>query len=127
MFAINPAGAFDDRCGEHTRFPEHFQRDAGADNVHNGIHRPDFMEMHAARWQPVNFAFRFRNALEHGDGFFLHPRRQFASCDEIFDFSECPALVVVVGVDICQMHIEFDSFNAGLLFARDVAGDSRQV
>jgi hypothetical protein len=87
----------------------------------------------------VDFALGFRDALKHGDGFFLHPRRQFAAPDEFFDFLKRPVLVVMLilsmimmvvaviravsvmmFVGVGQMDIKLHACDAGFLFARDV-------
>lgn len=71
--APHPAGAFDHRRGEHARAAERLERDARAHDVHDGIHRTDFVEMHLLGRQTVNLSFRHRDALEDGDGFsFTH-------------------------------------------------------
>ncbi len=76
---INPARAFDHRRGKHAWFAELFQRDGRTDNVHDGIHRADFVKVDFVRRQAVNSPFRFGNALKHGDGFLFHPCRKFAA------------------------------------------------
>ena len=94
--AIHPTGALDHRCGQNARFAEHFQRDARADDVHNRIHRADFVKMNLLRRKTVDFSFRHGNALKNRDGFFLHPGRQPALYDRVVDFGKCPVLVVVM-------------------------------
>ena len=76
MRAINPAGALDDRRGKHARLAEQFQRDGRADDVHDGIHRADFVEMDFVRRQAVDFALGLGDARKNGDGFLFHPRRK---------------------------------------------------
>ena len=98
MGAIHPAVAFHDRRSQYTRFAEQFERNAGAHDISDGIHRADLVEMNLLRRQAVDFALGLCNALKHGDGFFLHPRRQFAAPDEFFDFLKRPVLVVMMGV-----------------------------
>jgi hypothetical protein len=92
--AVNPAGAFDDRRSEHPRLAEQLQRDGRANNVHDGIHRADFVKVNLIRRQAVNFSLGFRNALKDGDGFLFHPRGKFAARDESFDFRKIPLLLV---------------------------------
>ena len=94
--AINPAGAFDHRRGQHARLAQQFQRDGRADDVHDGIHRADFVKMNLVRRQAVNFSLRLGDALKDGDGFLLHPGGKFAARDELFDFGEIALLVVVM-------------------------------
>jgi len=102
---INPAGAFNDRRGEHARFAKQFQHDGCADDVHDGIHRADFVEMHFAGWQAVNFSFRFGDALEDGDGFLFDPSGKLAAQNQFFYFGKIsllivPMIVVVVFVGV---------------------------
>jgi hypothetical protein len=74
------------------------KRNARAHDVHDGIHRADLVEMNFLRRHPMDFALGFRDALKHGDGFFLHPRRQFTAPDELFDFLKRPVLLVMMAV-----------------------------
>ena len=74
------------RRGEHARLAQHFQRDGRADDVHDGIHRADFVKMNFVRRQAVDFPLRLGDALEDGDGFLLHPRGKFAARESIFLF-----------------------------------------
>ena len=90
----NPAGAFDDRRGEHARLAEQFQRDGRADDVHDGIHRADFVEVDFVRRQAVNFSLGLGDALKDGDGFLLHPGGQLAARNELFDFGKIPLVIV---------------------------------
>ena len=136
--------------GQHARLAEQFECDARAHNVHDGIHRADFVKMNLVRRQPVDFSLGFGNALENGDGFLFHPRGKFAARNELLDFGKIPAVVVLVVVMVIvvimvmivimvvtmmmmlvrvvvrmfvvirQMHVEFHAFDAGFLFARDV-------
>ncbi len=98
MRAIHPARALGHRRGQHARLAEQFQRDGRADDVHDGIHRADFVKMNLVRRQPVNFSLRLGDALEDGDGFLFDPRREFTVRDELFDFREIALLVVVMRV-----------------------------
>ncbi len=99
--AINPAGAFDHRRGEHARLAEQFQRDGRADNVHDGIHRADFVKVDFVRRQAVNFSLRLGDALKDGDGFLLHPRRKFAARNQFFDFGKIPLVIMLM---LVMMH-----------------------
>ena len=90
MRAFHPARAFHHRRGQHARLAEQFERDARAHNVHDGIHRADFVKMNLVRRQPVDFSFRLGNALENGDGFLFHPRGKFAARNEFLDFGKIP-------------------------------------
>ena len=94
--AVDPAGALDDRRGDHAGFAEQFQRDGRADDVHDGIHRADFVKMDFGRRPAVDFAFRVGDALEDGDGFLLHPGGQLAGGDQFFDLGEIALAGVVM-------------------------------
>jgi hypothetical protein len=131
--AIHPAGAFHDRRGQHAWFAEQFERNARAHNIHDGIHRADLVKMNFPRRPAMDFPLGFRDALKHGDGFFLPPRRQCAVPDEFFDFLKCPALLVMMFlgvfvavvsmmmfVGVGQMNLNFHAGDAGFLLARDV-------
>ena len=98
MGAIHPAGAFHDRRGLHARFAEQFQHNARAHDIHNGIHRADLVEMNFLRRHGREFSPPPGDALKHGDGFFLHPRRQLAAPDEFFNFRKRPVLLVMMVV-----------------------------
>ncbi len=95
MRAIDPARALDHRRGKHARFAEQFQRNGRADDVHDGIHRADFVEMNFVRRQSVDFALRLGDALEDGDGFLLHPGGKLAARNQLFDFREISLFLVV--------------------------------
>ena len=96
MGAIDPTESFHDRRGQHARFAQHLQRDACADDVHNGIHRAHFVKMHLLGRFAVNPAFGVGNPLEHGDRFFLYPLGERTLGDQLFDFSERAVFVVVM-------------------------------
>jgi hypothetical protein len=82
--------------------PSSSKADARAHDVHDGIHRADFVEMHFARRFAVDLALGVRDALKHRDGFPFHPRRQLALGDEFFDVVEIPAVVVRMVVAPCS-------------------------
>ena len=94
--AIDPAGAFDDRRRQDLRLADHFQRDTRANDVHNRIHRADFVKMNLPRRTTVDFSFRVGDALKNRDGLFFHPWGQLATTDELFDFGKCPVLIVMM-------------------------------
>jgi len=73
MRAMDPAGSFDNRTGEHARFTKQFQADAGADNIHNGIDGADLMEMDLLRRKTVDFSFGDGDAMKNGNGFLFDP------------------------------------------------------
>jgi hypothetical protein len=144
--AANPARAFDDRRGEHARFAQHFEREAAAYDVHDGIHRADFVEVNLIRRLAVDLPLGVGNALEHSDGLLLHPRGELAPRDQLLDVGERPllslvvvfvivfarvmimrmALVVLVAMIVfmfvfaSQVDVELRTSDAGLLAARDV-------
>ena len=98
--ALNPAGALDHGRSEHARLAEQFQRDGRADDIHDGIHRADFVEMDFRRRQAVNFSLRLGDALKNGDGFLLHPGGKFAARNQLFDFRKIPLVLVVMAVSM---------------------------
>ncbi len=69
----------DDRRGQHARLAQHFQRDAGAHDVHDGIHRADFVEMNFVRRQAVDLPLRLGDALEDGDWISASPTARACS------------------------------------------------
>ncbi len=102
--------------------------------------------MNLRRWQAVDFPLRFRDTLEDGDGFFLHPRRELALVDEFFYVGEVALVVVAVLVVlvmvamvvfgvmvmvrmtrimfvviiVCEMDVKLHAFDGGLVLARDM-------
>jgi hypothetical protein len=46
----------------------------------------------------VDFSLGHGDALENGNGFFLHPRREFAFADKFFDVGKVAAIFVGMGV-----------------------------
>src|SRR5690606_28760044 len=83
--AANPSGSFNDISSENFWFTEHLQRNARTDNIHDGIHRADFVKMHFVRRHSMDFSFSNRDALKNCDGFFLHPIRKRAVANQRFD------------------------------------------
>ena len=93
--AVDEAGPFHDRAGEHARFAEQFERDARADDINNGIHRADFMEVHFVGRQAVDFSFGDGDAVKDGDRFLLHAVRKRAALNQLFDLREIPSVYMV--------------------------------
>ena len=73
MRAINPAGSFNNRAGEHTRLAQQFEADARAHNVHNGIDGTHFMKMDLFGRKAMDFSFGDCDPMEHGDGLAFDP------------------------------------------------------
>ena len=94
MRATNPARSFHHRRCDDPWFAKHLQRDATAHNIHDGIHRADFVEMNFARELAVNLSLGIGDALEDGDGFLLHPRRELALGDELLDRGKIPTVIM---------------------------------
>ena len=57
MCAINPAGAFRDRCGKHFRFPEQFEANRCAHDINNRIDGAYFVEMHLIGGLSMDLSF----------------------------------------------------------------------
>src|SRR5690349_6764834 len=74
--AINPASSFHHGRGQNPRFAQQFQRNASADNIHNGIDSADFMEMNFLSRKAVDFSLRHSDAMENSDGFGFDPVRK---------------------------------------------------
>ena len=74
MSTFDPTGAFGHWPGQNPGFPEQFEGNTGADDIHDAIHRANFMKMHLVRLFAVNFAFCHRHPMKHGNGLFLNPR-----------------------------------------------------
>src|SRR5206468_11823219 len=94
--AVDETRAFDDRRGQHARFAEQFERNGRADDIHDGIDRADFVEMHFLGRQSVNFSFGHGDALEHGEGLLLHPIRKGAWLNQRLYPGEIPSVALVV-------------------------------
>ncbi len=119
---------------KHARFAEQFQRDGRADDVHDGIHRADFVKVNFAGRQAVNFSLGLGDALKHGNGFLLHPRGEFAPRDQFLDFGKIASVIgrmivarpvftmviVIVRVFVGEMNIKFHAGDGGFLPARNV-------
>ncbi len=73
MRAIDPTRAINWLAGQHARFSQRFQPDAGANNIDDGIHRAHFMEVDFISRQAVNFALGGGKTIENRDGFFPGP------------------------------------------------------
>ena len=94
MRALHPAAALDDQTGEHARLAENFQRDRRADDVHDRIHRADFVKMNLLGRFAVDFPLRRGDALKDGQRFFFHPRRKFARGNQLLDLREITVLAM---------------------------------
>src|SRR5438045_260325 len=69
-------------CQSHTR----------ADNVHDGIDSPYFVEMDLLRRKAMNLSFGEGYAMKNRDGFFFDPIREAAGRDQLLDFREVSAV-----------------------------------
>ena len=96
MGALDPAGAFHHGSREHAGFAQQFQPDAGAHNIHDGIHRAHLVKVNRFHRLTVNPALHLRQALEHGGGFLLHPRGQLAGGNQSFDVRKGPGIIVMM-------------------------------
>jgi hypothetical protein len=67
---------------------EAVQADAGAHDVHDGVHRAHVVELHRVRRDPVHPALGLGQAREDADRIGLHPVRQGAPRDEVADDRE---------------------------------------
>src|SRR6185436_6326073 len=67
MRAVYPAGSLNDERSQNPRLAQHFQGDTRAHDIDDGIHRADFMEVHAVWRQTVNLPLSDGNAVEHRD------------------------------------------------------------
>ena len=101
--AINPAGAFDHRRGQHARFAEQFQRDARADDVHDGIHRADFVEMDFAPAAGRGFCPRPRRCAGRRRWISASPTPKACCAEMSFLISANVAVVVIDGRDRCRV------------------------
>ena len=66
MGAQDPAGSLDNRPSQQPRFAKQFQRHASSDDIHDRIHRADFVKMHFLGGQAVDFPLRHGNSVEEG-------------------------------------------------------------
>ena len=64
MAAAEGAGSLGQGAEGNGINSEHDERPAGAENVHNGVDRADFMKMHVVSVAAVDFAFGVRQAVE---------------------------------------------------------------
>ena len=92
---IDPTAPFNDRAGEKARLAQHFQSDAGADDIDDGINRADFVKMDLLRWLAMNFPFCHRDPLEDRHGLLLDPIGKRAAADQFFDLRESPPMRVL--------------------------------
>ena len=67
------AHALRQRAGKHIAYAEHFQRAAGADNVHDGIKAANLVKMHLRRRFVVKPAFGLSDQVESREGTLAHP------------------------------------------------------
>src|SRR5262249_9677676 len=98
--AMDPARSFHHRRSQHAGFAQHLQGDAATDNIHDGIHRADFVEMHLVRRQAMNLTLGHRDALENIHRFFLHPIRKRAVENQFFDLRESAVVLVLALVSM---------------------------
>ena len=103
MGAVDPTGAFNHRGGQHAGFAEAFQRNAGADNVDDGVHRTNLVKVHFVRRHAVHLALGLGHATEHRDRLFLHPVTERTVVDDFFYVGKValvrmPIAVVAVGM-----------------------------
>src|SRR5690349_20699879 len=86
MCAFNKAGAFDYGTRQDARFAQHFQSDGSSDDVHDGIHRANFVKMNLLRRQAMDLSLGDGEALKNGDGFLLYPIGKATGRDQLVDF-----------------------------------------
>ena len=105
MGAFDPAGALYYGGGEDPGFAEQFQRDAGADDIHDGIHRANFVKMHGFHGLAMDPALDLGKPLEDGGGFLFYPGGKFAGGNELFDLCKIAGIVVVMVVTVAVLMI----------------------
>ncbi len=103
--AIDPASTFHRSSGEDARLAKEFQSDARADDIHNGIHCADFMEVNIFGRVSMDFAFGDGDAMEDGGGFFFDPGREMALGDQFFYVGKISAMLMVVFVFVLMAMI----------------------
>lgn len=95
MRAPDPSRALDDWPGNDLRFPEHFQPGASGDDIHNRIHRPNFVKVDLFGWQPVYFTFRHCNPMKDCDRFLLHPGGKRASIYQVANLGKVASMIML--------------------------------
>jgi hypothetical protein len=82
---IDPAGSLDNRAGQNAGHSQLLESDAGTDDVDDGIHRTDLVEMDLIGWNTVDTTFGVGDALKDGDGLGLDPIGKGAGVDQAAD------------------------------------------
>ena len=98
MSTIDPAVAINNSAGKHTRLAKQFQAYTAAHDIHNRIHRSDFMEMHLFRRKAVDFPLGDCHPEKDRYRFFFDPGGKPTGQDNLFDFRKSPFVVMIVFV-----------------------------
>jgi hypothetical protein len=97
MGAVNEAGAFNYRSGQHAWFAEQLERNTRADDIDDRIDGAHLVKVNLFGRQAVDPAFRHGDALKDGIGLLLHPFGQGAARDELPDRGQVPTVTAMRG------------------------------
>ena len=105
MGAVNRPVAVVQAGNQHLVHSKSLNADTGADDIRDGIERPDFMELDVFGRLAVNFALGDRDALENGQRALLHELRQLAVLDQFADLAMAAAVRMRVAMPVLLMMV----------------------
>ncbi len=88
-----------DRAAHDALDTERLQRRAGADDVDDGVDRPDLVELHVVGGRAVHLRFDFGEHAERGLGAVTNSLRQIGGVDQLADRPVATVVVIIVERD----------------------------